>query len=94
MSSLTTIKCGRCLDKGYVFVPDGPDDFEKDHCDCVTGKREEFWNSIAQEDALDCSLSCTKDLYGYHTRGCPLQDMEDRRREVAAEISLDMALGK
>jgi hypothetical protein len=78
MSSLTTIQCKRCFDKGYVYVGDSTgEDNDADLCDCITGQKEGYWNSLRVEDAMEESVCaklpyCGTGLYASnHDGDCP-----------------------
>jgi hypothetical protein len=44
-------KCRMCEDHGWYWVPNGPDDCEKEPCDCMAG--EEWLNeSVGQTEIL------------------------------------------
>jgi hypothetical protein len=56
-------------------------------------RADAFWAAV-QGDALECSASCHKSLFGYHTLGCPRQDNSDRAMERRDEAVISMSLGK
>jgi len=37
MDEETGVKCEKCNDTGVKLIPNGPDDFDKDWCDCPAG---------------------------------------------------------
>lgn len=46
--------CSRCQDRGWYWVPNGPDDVDKEPCDCEAGERvferaREFTKAIIED---------------------------------------------
>lgn len=55
---------------------------------------EEYFERLAHRDALECSASCYKNVFGYHTGNCLRRGADDIQLEKMDQTSIDMALGK
>lgn len=55
---------------------------------------EEYFEQLAQRDALDCSLDCYRNVYGYHTGNCSQKTASDIAMARRDEAVTSMALGK
>lgn len=55
---------------------------------------EEFWAALAQKGAMECSVSCMKHLFDYHTGKCPRRTEVDAQAERRDQANLDLARGK
>lgn len=67
--------------------------FEDRYAPTYEEAAEKFWADI-QADALECSVSCCKSLFGYHTGNCPLVREEDVKAQRADQSRIDYVRGK